>query len=271
MGKKEEAKFQKWFEEEWLPKLKPELHNSAKAIYNDETARTEWMNGYLREADYTVKNQELASSRKEMEAQLAAEKVKQAAYEQQVDAWYTQANQEYKTAQAELAKLRAQNPSKLGAPTMEETELLKRIEELAKQNAGLVDHVRKVDAGALNTVTTLSTLAYRAMKEGYSYDPNELIRISQAKNIPLDKAFEEFTASEKAEKDKAAKEAERVALREELTREILSNRATPDRIGPDAPVLSNLFGSKPGQPKSDYDVIRDAVQDFNEGMASRRD
>lgn len=273
MGKKEEQKFQKWFEEEWMPSLKPELHNSAKALFNDEQARTELMNGYLRQTDYTTKTQELADARKQMESELAAERQTRSAYEQQVQSWYTQANTEYVTAQQELAELRgklAKTGPSFGAPTMEQSDLLKKIEKLEQNEAKLIDHVRKVDLGALNTVTTLSGLAYRALKEGYSYDPNEILKISQSKNIPLDRAFDEFTASERAEKEKAAREAEREKMREELKREILSNRTTPDAMGPENPVLNNLFGTKQGQSKTDFDIVREAVQDFNEGLANQR-
>lgn len=275
MSKKDEQKFQKWFDEQWLPSLKPELHNSAKAIFNDEAARTELMNGFLRQDDYTVKTQELAEARKAAEAEVVAERTRREAYEAQVNQWYAQANQEYVTAQSELRDLKDKLAQTGGSPsvrpTVEQTDLLKKIEALERQNAGLVDHVRKVDTGTFNAVAGLSQLAYKAIKEGYSYDPNEILKISQTKGVPLTVAFDEFTSAERAEKDKKARETEREQMREELKREILSNRPTPDAMGPDNPVLGALFNKQPGSTsKSDYDIVREAVQDFNEGMASQR-
>ncbi len=273
MAKRDEEKFQKWVEETWLPSIKPELHNSAKALINDETARTELMNGFLRNDDYTKKTTELASARKELESQVEAERTQRINYEAQVNDWYQKANQDYIAQQQELAQLKAKHgvvPPVSGA-NVDNAEFVKQLEALKKQNEELVGHVRKVDAGTFNAVTALSGLAYKALKEGYSYDPNAILKISQTKGVPLDVAFNEFTAPERAEKEKAQKEAERAQMREELKKEILSNRPTPDAMGPDNPVLGSLFNRQAAQPlKSDYDVIREAVQDFNEGLGSSR-
>lgn len=277
MGRKEEQAFQKWAKE-FAAKLPENLRNSWTAVVENEyEGKEELLNGFLMQRDYTQKSQELAESRRQVEAELQAERAKREAYEQQVNAWYQGVNQEYVTAQTELRELKDKLAHSGGSPftrpTVEQTDLLKKIDMLEKQNSQLVDHVRKVDTGTFNAVAGLSQLAYKAIKEGYSYDPAEILKISQSKGVPLSTAFDEFTAAERAEKEKKAREAEREQMREELKREILSNRPTPDAMGPDNPVLGALFNRGNGQAgsKSDYDIVANAVADFNEGMASRRE
>lgn len=275
MGKKEEQAFQKWAKD-FGSKLPENLRNSWTAVVENEyEGKEELMNGFLRQSDYTLKTTELADARKAAEAEVLSERAKREAYEAQVNDWYSKANQEYIAQQQKLIELEGklshtESPSNFGRPTVEQTELLKQIDMLKKQNTDLVDHVRKVDLGTANAVTAFSSLAYKALKEGYSYDPNAILKISQTKGVPLDIAFNEFTQAEREAKQKAALEAERNQMREEIRKEILSNRPTPDAMGPDNPVLGTLFSKQQGTHKSDYEVVQDAVRDFNEGFAGSR-
>jgi len=234
MSKKDEAAFLKWVDETWLPSLKPELHNSAKALVNDDNARTELMNGYLRQDDYTRKTQELAKEREAAEAALAAK----AQYEAEVQDWYQKANLVLQEERAQRAALEAQLNSSNGVKDPQ----MPNQDELVKQIAALQDHLHKVDRGSYATATALPNLAYRAAKEGYSFDAAKIIEISSTQNLPLETAFEKFIAPEKAERDKEAHLKEIEEIKEQVRREMLSNRTSPDAMGSPMPAaVDHLF------------------------------
>lgn len=272
MGKKEEERFQKWVEESWLPSLKPELHNSAKALINDETARTELMNGYLRQDDYSKKTAELARAKEELDARLGAERAAAiAARDAEYQQWYQGANAEYLKMQTKADTLEKALTAAGYQPGQPKKETTVEQDELLKQLQGLESRLNAVDRGTYNTVVGMSTLAFRAAKDNYSFDPAKIVEIAQARQMPLERAFEEFIAPEKDARQKAAFEKQLEEAREAGRKEVLSNRPTPDAMGmpTSSPVHDRLFKSQePSAARSQNDIINDAVKGFYEAGQS---
>jgi hypothetical protein len=263
LSKADEDKFQQWFENKWIPALKPELHNSAKALLNDDTARTELMGGFLRQEDYTQKTQALANQQKQWQA------------------WYENANAQFaesvaakEAMAAEAAQLEAIRAQLLGKPEEPVEEPSAYAAKLQADLEALREHLIRVDNGSFHATTALANLGYKAAKEGYSFDANKIVEISKRNNVPLDRAFEEFTAPERAEREKASFEKMKVDMREEVRRELMSNRSTPDSMSsPEAsPVLAALLNRSssdaPVQPKSANEIANSALQDFMENYRS---
>lgn len=257
VSKKEEAQFKKWAEE-FGQKLPENLRNSWTAVVdNDYEGREELKNAWLRQQDYTTKTQELAKEREAVEAEKAAFAQKEQAYQ----TWYSQANQEYMTQNQKLKQLEnalGQTGFVQGQPKSETTPEQK---ELLGVIAGLHNRIEQIDRGTYNAAVNLSSLAYKAAREGYAFDPAKVVEISTTQNLPLDRAFNEFIAPEREARQKAQLEKEREELREQIKREILSNRPGPDNFGSESPVTERLFATNTA-PVSKYDRVNDAVKEF---------
>lgn len=274
MAARDEQEFQKWYEDKWIPTLKPELHNSAKALINDDSARQELMNGYLRQSDYTQKAQAVADERRAMQVEIDKANQKVAAY----DNWYQSEAPKVEAASKEIQRLAAlenalkstgfnpQAPVNSQTPNPDQANLLREV-------AALRDHIQKVDRGTFEASVTLPDLAFKAAKEGYSFDSRKIVEISTRTGVPLQAAFEEFTKDEREARNKASFEKQLEEARESGRRDALS-KVTPDSHAGVAsnPVLDRLFSSKQqvdnsGQAasvptKSNYELINRAVQAF---------
>lgn len=258
MSKKEDAQFKKWAEE-FAQKLPENLRNSWTAIVDNEyEGREELKNSWLRQQDYTTKTQELAKEREAVEAEKQAFSQKEQAYQ----SWYQQANQEYMTQAQKIKQLEGALQNTGFVPGQPKSETTPEQKELLGVIAGLHNRIEQIDRGTYNAAVNLSSLAYKAAREGYNFDPAKVVEISTTQNLTLDRAFNEFIAPEREARQKAQFEKEREELKEQIRREVLSStRPGPDNFGSESPVTERLFAQN-AAPVSKYDRIAEATKEF---------
>lgn len=276
MAARDEQKFLKWAQD-MEAKLPENLRDSWKAVVNnDYVGKEQLVNNFLMQDDYTRKTQALAEERQAMQVEINKANQKVAAY----DNWYQSEAPKVEAAGREMQRLAALesalkstgfNPQQAQAapqaPTQDQAALLREM-------AALKDHIQKVDRGTFEASVTLPDLAFKAAKEGYSFDSRKIVEISTRTGVPLNAAFDEFIKDEREARNKASFEKQLDEAREAGRRDALS-KITPDSQAGVAsnPVLDRLFASKQqvdnsGQPtsvptKSNYDLINKAVQAFH--------
>lgn len=229
MAKNDEAKFQKWAKEV-AGKLPDNLRNSWTAVTENEyEGRDEVMNAFLRQDDYTRKTtevsrraDELESARQELESQ-----------REQLVGWYHGTNNEYQRMYQEYQRVN-------GTPQTQ-TQTQPSADELAslrKDKEELLQKIRQVDQGAWTMATRLSAISHKALKDGYSYDPDAIAAYSAKNHVPLETSWEILTAAERRQKQDEDIEKKLEAAKEEGRRDALSKIAPPDSFGHTVPTNS---------------------------------
>lgn len=227
MGKREEDKFQRWAQEV-AAKLPENLRNSWTAVtQNDYDGREEVMNAFLRQDDYTRKTTDVAKRADELEA---ARQELESQREQLVN-WYQGTNAEYQRMYQEWQQAQGQ-PQTQTHPQYQDDQ---QIAELRREKDALLQKIQEVDKGAWTMATRLSAISHRALKEGYSYDPDAIAAYSARNRVPLETSWEILTANERKQKaeDQIAKRIE--DAKEEARRDALSKLPSPDAMGHQVP------------------------------------
>lgn len=232
MGKRETDAFKKWAREV-AAKLPDNLRNSWTAVTDpseDFVGQDELVNAFLRQDDYTRKTTEI--SRKDVELQRATEELE--GQRQQLIGWYNSANTEYQNMYQEYSRMKGSDPSR---PSTDELAALKA------QKDELMRKIQQVDQGAWTMATRLSAISHRALKDGYTFEPDAIAAYSAKNHVPLETAFEALTADERAQKreDEVNKRIE--TAREEARREAMSKHAPPDSFGNQYPTGTHIVDS----------------------------
>lgn len=253
MGKREQDQFNKWAKEV-AAKLPENLRNSWVAVTdNDYPEREELMNGFLRQEDYTRKTtdlskraDELESARQELEGQ-----------RQQLVDWYQGTNTEYQRMYSEYNRMNGTDPNRSNAS--EELQAMKREKD------ALLQRIQQVDQGAWTMATQLSALSHRALKDGYSFDPNAIAAYSAKNHVPLETSWEILTREERKAKADEDIQKRIETAREEARREAMSKMASPDSFGNTTPTNSVVDSIRNNTGISDDQKRREqALKDFYE-------
>lgn len=269
MSKKDEEKFQKWAKDVFLPKLPENLRNSWTAIVENEyEAKPDLMNAFFMQDDYTGKTQKVAKEREELETRQKALEDEKVKWQQ----WYTEASSKA-TAVAEREKALIQMLQNTGyVPGQAPQDATPPQDAILKELTSLKQYVARVDKGAYDASVVLPKLAYDAAKENYSFDPVKIVEISTRTGVPLQKAFEEFTAPERQKRAEEVRQKELDEAREAGKREALSTRSSPDAtsyrgFAESSAVLDHLFKTPdptPGAAKPNAVLVDEAIKAFYE-------
>lgn len=226
----------------------------------EETLRMDGVSKAVRErvlarSDYSRKSDELAAREKQVNDYLQGEQTKIAGwanwYEDAVKAAAAQkeALDSYKATFGELDSSKA----KPKFVTKEDFD--------AEVNARLQQEMNKRDANAIKFADILTDMKidYKA-DFGKRLDTDALIKYATENGLPLQAAYDRFTAEDRNAKQEKVFEERIEAAKKEAVKEALSNHKLPFQPGPTEPHVLDI---QKDVPKNRADRVAAAISDWN--------
>jgi hypothetical protein len=210
LSKKEDAQFQAWIaERESSLSNKPEKLQAFKTLLaEDDSDARELFRGGLREADYYRRLNEHQTKEKEVDERERFIGSK----EQELRKWWEEnapKNEQLLREKRDLAAKLEQAQTSLRSIGLEdEAEKLKsiRADAVATPNPSsdelkaLKQRLEVFERGMPGLLSQLGDVTDRALRENFKVKPSDIIAYSSKNNVPLNIAFDQLTADERAER-----------------------------------------------------------------------
>lgn len=232
MAIKDKESFEAW-KAEVLGKVTPEQQAALSGVLGSPVGE-ELFGGYLREKDYYTRLNRL----NEEKAEKAEELNRMHQWYQEARPQFEQMAQKVAIVEQEKAQL-AERLKTVGMSTDEASKFAN--EKYEKELAQLRQHVIFLDREAPNYANRMAKLAYKAQKEGYDFDPDQIFATAQQTGAPLEAAFDMVTAKTRGEREAKRQQEALEAAREEGRKQALTQFGTPDAPKPRGQYTSPLF------------------------------
>jgi len=255
VSKREDEQFQAWVEEV-SKKTKPEEADAFKLWAESDAAR-EVFRGTIGQAELYRRMNELAETRKELEAARG-----------ELEAWYEEEAPKNEHLLKERDELKAQLEAlgSGGPPPAAGTGSAISAQDLAELNAK-ANKAEVLDRLLPAVLGDMSAVLKDSIKNNFDIDPREVIKLSLQQGIEPYRAYEVLTADERQKRYEASQEAEKKKWFEEGRRAAMTN--SPDHLQPSGPSVVDYLkdlGKDPAKksPEKD-DRVASALKEFAEG------
>lgn len=257
---KTEAEYQEWIKE--VSAKVPDEHKGAfEAITN--SVGMDLFGGHLRQSEFHRRLNELHQEKAELAAQ-------QAEYEARVnsmDAWYQDEAPKNQRLIAERDKLRAEveaSRERLAALGLEEeptkVTAARRSDEggLSQEIQALKAHIVAMDRALPQMLADYGTTLRDGLKNGYEFDPRQLIAVSMERSVPIQQAYEMVTFEERQKRFEKEREEAIEKAREDGRREALSQRGSPEYMKRSGPSILDTIS----KPQTQRERVEGAVAEY---------
>jgi hypothetical protein len=232
--------------QEWLSTIeaklasKPDQLAKFKEIVADDEVKTVIASGVMAEKEFYRHKNDLNEREKliaQTEQTLASDAIRLRSWFDEVEPQVKGAFESEKAARAQAARAAAQL-AELGLEVEavanskpESGSVVPADHPLWEEVKALRAKATMVDQGIPRVAEQVLQVMTRAQKDGFNFDPSQLISTASQNGVSLDQAYDVITSEQRAAKVAAEVEARISAARKEGEREALSRLSSPDKIG----------------------------------------